>query len=266
MNHISDFHDDLYQISSSTCFELVPHVLDKYRKKMRDKLKTEIAKLRDDDPISCNVSLFGTMDLGIRERAHTRTLTWLLDPKKEHGFGAVLLKSLLSTLNDNGFEISQERTNIFSEYPFKLKSKTTRYIDILAEGYTHEGRQWVMVIEAKIDAGETKNQLKYIEEFLNIKYKNAKKFRIFLSRYKANPKTAKQIKKWKKLSFEDLVMAFRPEYDNLHNKEGFDFLRLYITGVLKDICNWPIPIKKNNSLVNIYDLIEYLHKIKEVRR
>ena len=57
-------------------------------------LKQYLAQLSDDDPLRGSVSLFGAMDYGRLETAHTRTLAWMLGDQ-EHGFGNQLLEALL---------------------------------------------------------------------------------------------------------------------------------------------------------------------------
>jgi hypothetical protein len=67
-----------------------------WRAAKRKQIRALLSSLPEDDPIRCPISLLGTLDFGRLETAHTRTLAWLLDPGREHGFGAHLLRSLLA--------------------------------------------------------------------------------------------------------------------------------------------------------------------------
>ena len=60
-------------------------------------LSDYLARLPADDPLLNPVSLFGTLDYGRLETAHTRALAWLLGDR-EHGFGFRLLEALLAHL------------------------------------------------------------------------------------------------------------------------------------------------------------------------
>src|SRR5262245_56355407 len=59
---------------------------DAWRRSTQEFVRTRLRELSDDDPLRCPISLFRTMDYGRLETAHTRTLAWLLDPQREHGF------------------------------------------------------------------------------------------------------------------------------------------------------------------------------------
>src|SRR5262245_8400373 len=81
---------DRTTLSAETLVELGQH-LQQLRVKTQSQLRALLDGLPEDDPIFCPVSLFGTIDLGRLETAHTRTLAWLFDPQGEHGFGKTLL-------------------------------------------------------------------------------------------------------------------------------------------------------------------------------
>src|SRR5262245_41158484 len=57
-------------------------------------LEQYLRQLPSDDPLFNPVSLFGTIDYGRLEIAHTRALAWLLGDH-EHGFGSKLIESQL---------------------------------------------------------------------------------------------------------------------------------------------------------------------------
>lgn len=58
-----------------------------WRTRVQQEVQEALRQLPADDPLRCPISLFGTMDYGRLETAHTNALAWLLDPRKAHGFG-----------------------------------------------------------------------------------------------------------------------------------------------------------------------------------
>ena len=81
---------DALPVASDDSLLFLAARFDKWRSVTKEFIRTRRAKLSDDDPLKCPISLFRTMDFGRLETAHTRTLAWLLDPKGEHGFGGIL--------------------------------------------------------------------------------------------------------------------------------------------------------------------------------
>src|SRR5437867_2303238 len=100
MKHLSkQFRKDLITVCQADASDEFPigelkalgRVLTKWRK---DCLR-ELADLHPEHPARSPVSLFGVMEMGRLEVAHTRTLAWMLDPNCQHGFGDALLRALL---------------------------------------------------------------------------------------------------------------------------------------------------------------------------
>ena len=88
-------------------------------------LQQYLARLPCDDPLFGPVSLFGTMDYGRLETAHTRSLAWMLD-KREHGFGSRLLEALLRYLL-KGRRIGHIYVDdVKSEYPVNCRPAAMR--------------------------------------------------------------------------------------------------------------------------------------------
>ncbi len=231
--------------------------LEKWRGRQHKILERNWEKIPADDPLRSPVSLFGTMDYGRLETAHTRTLAWLLD-NKEHGFGFRLLDALLLHLSTD-IQVDEKETKVESEYP--IQGGHGR-LDVFAKEQWKEKKEkkvfWVLVIEAKIDAKEDKSQLSRYDKWLNENYpsKTTKVLRVLLTPHDKRCKSSSH--EWKSLSFLDLVGIFRGVSD-LQDKPGYHFLRYYLAGVLRDICGFPVPIpEKSESCKNPYELNYYL--------
>lgn len=121
--------------------------LDQFRAEAHRLLREHLDDLPDDDPLRCPVSLFGTMDYGRLETAHTRTLAWLLDPRKEHGFKAKLMEALLLHVVEPRRPMAIEVKRVESEYRIEADAEDAGRLDVLAEGRWNEGTHetaWLM--------------------------------------------------------------------------------------------------------------------------
>lgn len=135
-------------------------------------------------------------------------------------------------------------------------------LDILAEGDWDDGDgpvPWLLVIEAKIDAWEGEGQLLKYDRWLD-KYGRGKHLlRVFLTADGRLPEDGSD--EWKALSFLELVQIFRKPFASLRGTAGFEFLRMYLAGVLQDICRFPAIHAENSS--DPYSLIAYLKTVHE---
>jgi hypothetical protein len=206
------------------------------------------------------------MDFGRLEAAHTRALAWLLDPKKEHGFGNSLVNSLLNEVHPSG-----ERQAFWADlaeaerfYHITAKEDTGR-TDVWIEGRwgkSRSGSRGLIVIEAKVDASEGKDQLDRYDleitkarEEKQVEGENVR--RIFLTADGREPTTGKH---WKALSFSRLARAFCEAARSLRKKPGHHYLRFYAAGILKDILHLPTGACDAGRDCNRYRLLGFLEK------
>jgi PD-(D/E)XK nuclease superfamily protein len=236
--------------------------LDDWRAEKRREMRHYLADLPDDDPLRCAISLYGAMDYGRLETAHTRTLTWLLDPKREHGFADRLITALLAELAEGWNEGTHEITRISSE-----RIGYGRF-DIVAEGtwmpVAQEPVKWLLVIEAKIDAWEGERQLARYDEWIEAHAGNRRALRVFLTPDARASATA--CEEWTALSFLRLACILRGAFKDLQDKPGYHFLRFYLTGVLKDICRWSIPVGDPDHCADPYGVVEYLKTVQATKK
>jgi hypothetical protein len=136
----------------------------------------------------------------------------------------------------------------------------TGRIDVLAEGCWEEKRKevsWLLVIEAKIDAEESEEQLAQYDDWLERRYPQPTEvIRVFLTPDGRAPRTS--LAEWLILKFSDLASIFR-RVSGLQDKPGYHYLRYYLTGVLRDICGLPVPI--SSYCQNPYAAIDYLRAV-----
>jgi PD-(D/E)XK nuclease superfamily len=226
---------------SEASFLFLAQRFENWRRVTRELVRTRLAELDKDDPLLCRISLFRTMDSGRLEMAHTRTLAWLLDPKKneEHGFGDILLAALLGRLADRDHFDCLQVQRVASEDPLEGSAGEGR-LDVLAEGEWEsigERVRWTLVIEAKVDAWEGGGQLDKYDDWLHSHCAGRRVFRVFLTPDGRAPETGAE--EWEPLSFLELVRILRGVYAALRHAPGFHFLRFYLAGVLQDVCRLP---------------------------
>ncbi len=224
-------------------------------------LQQYLAQLPSDDPLLGPVSLFGTMDYGRLETAHTRTLAWMLD-NREHGFGTQLLEALLRYLLKGRqirlTHVDQVKSEYLVDYgPARTESGR---IDVLAKGRWEEmGKEevsWLLVIEAKIDAEESEEQLSQYDDWLERCPQPTEVIRVFLTPDGRAARTSSA--EWQVLKFVELASVFR-RVSGLQDTPGYHFLRYYLTGVLKDIYRLPVPI--SSDCENPYPAVDYLKSV-----
>ena len=153
-------------------FRYLAERFHQWRTLTKEFVRDHLLHLTDDDPLRCPISLFRTMDYGRLETAHTRTLAWLLDPGNdndaEHGFGHTLIKALLKRVAERDDLEGVHVDRVKSEHSFDDSGRKGR-LDILAEGEwqsKEEHVQWVLAIEAKVDAWEGEGQLLKYDKWL----------------------------------------------------------------------------------------------------
>jgi hypothetical protein len=222
-------------------------------------LQQYLAQLPADDPLRSPVSLFGAMDFGRLETAHTRALAWLLGDR-EHGFRFRLLKALLLYLLE-GRSISLTGVDrVEREYPVRCGPTEKGRIDILAEGrWEEQGNEvpWRLVIEAKIDAEEGDQQLSLYDDWLELSPQPAEVLRVFLTQDGREPQTS--LAGWQPLSFLELASLLRRVSAGLEDRPGYHYLRYYLTGVLREICGLPVPVSA--ACENPYAAVDYLQSV-----
>jgi PD-(D/E)XK nuclease superfamily len=229
-----------------------------WRSRVQCEVHDAIVQLPADDPLCCPISLFGTMDYGRLETAHTNALAWLLDPNKPHGFGDTLLRAVLAWHPDGGDAKPLRNTRVSKEHSIFDVGR----LDILAEGSWNNDDtpgSWVLVIEAKIDSSEGESQLAKYDKWLAKYARGRQLLRVLLTANGILPEDGSD--DWKPLSFLELVQILRKPFASLRDTAGFSFLRLYLAGVLQDICGFPAMHAENSA--DPYSLASYLKTVDE---
>ncbi len=212
------------------------------------------------DPLRNPVSLFGTLDLGLHEVAHTRALAWLMDPRNtDHGFRSTLLDPFLKRIGSWKGDAQLDLATV-SVQPEKWDKEDRSRFDIYIEGERILAggvrTKWEVFVEAKINAEEGEDQCaRYEREAAP----GRESLFVFLTPDGRRPDTAGRKQNWEPISFIELITLFRAHLPELEDKPGIDFLRLYMTGVLKDL--YGLPCGKSQDVLedaDIYRVGKYL--------
>lgn len=203
-----------------------------------------------DSPLFSTATLFGPIEYGRLETAVTRALAWLIDSDQPHGFGCGISNLILNLVKAT--EPNRSVTKVTLCMPERFISAGKR-IDIWAEGEWSDSTQWTLIIEAKIDASESTDQLKNYETAM-ADLDNC--ISVYLTPDGSLPKSA-GTRHWEALSFQLLADALTSYYLTVCRAKGADFLRLFTAGLLRDVLDWPIPVTaKRNNRFEIADLIK----------
>ncbi|HZZ79083.1 MAG TPA: PD-(D/E)XK nuclease family protein [Gemmataceae bacterium] len=243
---------------SDTALQALADRFDAWRAQIKNQLATFFAQLPADDPLRCPISLFGVMQHGRVETAHTAVLAWFLDPRKEHGFEDSVLRSLLEHLIDIAETDSIVVEKLHSEYPIE-----DGRLDVVIQGRLNraEGNssKWLVLIEAKIDAAESDRQLRKYDRWVQKVSHGREVFRIFLTPDGRPAESSEE--DWIPMSFLELACVVRKKYGALTDRAGYHFLRHYLAGILKDICHWDLPIHGPDKCVDPYNFVDYLKTV-----
>jgi hypothetical protein len=116
------------------------------------------------------------------------------------------------------------------------------------------------VIEAKIDAQEGDSQLEDYDEWIEKELGHqGNVWRVFLT---PDGRPAETSTIWPPLSFLELACILRAELPQLQDRPGYHFLRYYLTGVLKDVYRWNLPVHDPAHAVDAYGFLHYLRSIR----
>jgi len=240
-------------------FAIVARSFEGLRSRMRMRLGGEnwLKKLPAYDPLLCQVGHFGTLDLGLRETAHTRMIGWLMDPDGNHEFGDILLRSFLHEV----FALScvPELSDVTIDCE-TVNSETRDRLDICMRGKwllsSGKIKKWLVIVEAKVNADEGEDQCARYEKQCYAKIASSDQYAfVFLTRNGLKPKTG-TIRSWKLCTFIRLMALFRTQLPELTDKQGFYVLRHYMTGVLKDL--YQLNCGKISERDDIFCISEYV--------
>ncbi|KAF1725494.1 PDDEXK-like family protein [Pseudoxanthomonas japonensis] len=201
-----------------------------------------------DSPLLGRISLFRAIGMIRQETIHTGTLSWLIDPRQPHGFESALCQAFVRAINVSGeqdpasslksliLDPSSRVTNVASE--FWLSSDCR--MDVLIEGHAKNGTRWAVVVEAKVDAEEQKDQLLNYDRALERRarqgWSDVQVLRVFLSEDGRSGKSSALGSAWARMSYLDIAREFLATYRGLGQSEGHAFLRIYLSGLLEELC------------------------------
>ena len=246
------FRADLSQLSPCTITKSRPvdrasvtslPALERAFERSRQATRELLCRLPDNDPLLSPVGLFTSMDLGRMETAHSRALAWLLDPRGEHGFGISIISALLEKV---GFSHRKEDLGVHwvtAEHPIWSDSNKSGRLDVLASGYkgaSGKREGWLLIIEAKIDAEESEHQLREYDRWIEANRVGRETIRLYLTPTGEEPTTNEAC--WTPLSSLSLASLLRRALHTVESAPGTEFLRLYLAGVFRSICDWDLPV------------------------
>lgn len=256
---------------SKALLDLLPKLgreLDEATRKAREHIGNVVKRhIHDvpDSPLLNSVSVFQAMGFCRFETSHTRALAWLLDARQPHGFSDVLLKAFLEKINCgddqewvNSHRLIARQTTSYSvrtEWPVPGAGR----LDIFVKSDSN-AEAWSLVIEAKIDAFERAAQLEDYARDLS-----ANSLCVLLTPQGRKGKSIGKSRAWAVTSFLGMASGFLNAWPSLRDKPGAPFLKLYLSGLLQDVCGiWCCPtaekILATNDPYDLYQLLGVEHE------
>ena len=223
------------EIPLATTGNLVPR-LKELRDLFAKKAETIACNLPKDHPFAMPFGLLGDLSIAqLHETTHTKMLAWLLDPSKPHGFGTAMLHALLNEAGANIPDVTEVR--VTPEY--SLRDGVGR-VDIFATGGTTGStpKIWGLWIEAKSKwtTQEGIKQLgRYEQDRAHWRSKTAgQDYGIFLTPDGRHAHSTRNHKQWLPLSYTRLAKILWQEAKNHRLAAGFEWVRLYLSGIIKE--------------------------------
>ncbi|MDX9854092.1 MAG: PD-(D/E)XK nuclease family protein [Tenuifilaceae bacterium] len=144
------------------------------------------------DSITRKFNPFNVLGVEEMEIKHSNFLGWLLDPNENHNLGDYLLKRFLTKAITENFDVLDKKIDISSVYLSDLSDaevyREKAHVDILI---VSERNKLVVIIENKINAKESKDQLKnYLTNTIN-QYDKYRIIPIYLTLYGDEPENCK---------------------------------------------------------------------------
>jgi hypothetical protein len=137
----------------------------------------EFAQLRVIAAAVPSFNLFDVASLGHREEVHTRLLSFLLDPRREHGLGDVFARTFTAAALGEAQRWEGKGFIVYREWPFSDSAGRGR-IDLLLVDYD---ACRALIIENKIRSGEHGDQLSRYWQAIQQRFGHLALTGIFLS-------------------------------------------------------------------------------------
>lgn len=248
-------------------------IFEDCRDRAQRKLKISVSDIYREDPLNpifLGVSLLKILHgTGLRETAHTRLLAWFFNPNENHGFDLCLLKAFLSNISDEPWA-RDETIEVTAIHAERKLSDGCRRTDIWIEGKVHpfdaeQDLKWLVVVEAKVEAGQSNFQLHdYAVEanrwFENDEHK-LKPLLVFLTlNFDEIQNSGDEM--WRQVTFKMLSEWLWTSAKSI-NAPGVHLLRHYISGILSDMYGWQLPFKELDTRNDVYSMLGFLCPLKK---
>ncbi len=111
------------------------------------------------------VNFFEILSLTQNEKVHSKFLAWLLSPYEEHGLGDLFFRTIIEKLEIGNIKCDNLNLKVNREYSYKSENDEG-FFDIFIRN-ANQDNQFICLIENKINAAETNDQLNRYRDFLN---------------------------------------------------------------------------------------------------
>ncbi len=216
-----------------------------------EKFLLDIDCLKKLDEWKDNFNIFDILKITHTEIRHSNVLAWLLNPNENHHLGDAFLREFIKALVLKKYFVHEESLRLLTQnlYSFTVL-REFNHMDLIL---VSNDEKTVYIIENKIFANESKNQLQnYIEISSNV-FPDYTKIFVFLTpdgNESSKPDT------WKPLSYEELIISLENVMDNaVISEEVKAFINNFIYSVRRNVMG-----EKDPKLVSICNEIYNKHR------
>jgi len=180
-------------------------------------------------------NMFRVMGVDKKERPHSEILSYFLDPGNNHSLEKRFLKKFLVLLKNNEGISFNDYLNMIKENLRAVETEKYLGLNNIIDLFI-EFNSLVIGIENKVDAGESKDQLKQYQQILKEKYKGKNKLIVFLTPSGRDPDSSDSEIGVKiiSISYEDIKNICEEIKENAHDNIRM-FLDNFIIHLEEDI-------------------------------
>lgn len=181
------------------------------KEKELEKFLLHIDCLNELKPWLDNFNIFDVLKLSRAEIRHSNMLSWLLNPSENHGLNDLFLRNLIKVIIQN---------NSYSDInPIELLTVDFSDLQVLREWENIDiflsSKEYVIVIENKIDSQEHDNQLQKYKKIVDERYKKQKKLYLYLTPSGIAPSDDEN---WLIVTYSDILEALQISFDLNQNE------------------------------------------------
>jgi hypothetical protein len=179
-------------------------------------------------------NMFEALDLVQSEIRHSNFIAWIMDPKETHGMGDYFLKRFLFMVAKTGRQAQVQTLSAIDVDAWELSRtgvlREWHNLDITITN-DDDDKQFVVVIENKVQSAESPGQLHRYREFVESQMAKYQQVFVYLTPDGRRPENDDEAEHWINVSYSDLCETFEQAQlarSSLMGDSVKEFIRQYL--------------------------------------